>query len=234
MKSNKLPLKMWVILSCILYFTPLMSSEPKILVCIHGFMRTHRNMARFEKAFLKEGWVVFNYDYPSRSKKIQQVGRDLACALKDLSDNHPEKEIHFITHSLGGLVLRSAMQEKEFPRVAKQGKAVLIAPPNQGSCFARALKFTIISPILGKGAGYELMNERDFSHLGDFPKSVSVLVIAGTFGCNPCIWEKNDGKVGVSETRLSTDHQHVKVRTSHSVICLNKKVLKISKNFIEN
>ena len=48
--------------------------------------------------------------------------------------------------------------------------------------------------------------EQDFSYLGDFPKSLDVLVIAGTFGCNPFIWEKNDGKAGVSETRLSTEH----------------------------
>ena len=233
MFMNKWRVKIWVTLLCMLYFAPLLGSKPKVLVCIHGFMRTHRNMARFEKAFLKEGWVVFNYDYPSRSEKIQTLGEDLALALKKLSEQHPEKEIHFITHSLGGLLLRSAMQEKEFPQIAKEGKAVLIAPPNQGSCFARALKSTIICPMLGKGAGYELMTEQDFSHLGDFPKSLDVLVIAGTLGCNPCIWEKNDGKVGLSETRLSTEHRHVTVRTSHSVICLNKNVIKLAKDYIK-
>ena len=77
-------------------------------------------MACFEKAFSKEGWVVFNYDYPSLSEKIQTLGVDLALALKKLSERHPKKEMHFITYSLGGLVLRSAMQEKEFPHFSKE------------------------------------------------------------------------------------------------------------------
>ena len=122
---------------------------------------------------------------------------------------------------LRGLILRSAMQEKECPQIAKEGKAVLIAPPNQGSRFARALRQTLISPVLGKKAGYELMSKKNFSHLGEFPKSLDVLIIAGTFGFNPLIWEKNDGKVGVSETRLSTKHHHETGRTSHSVIFIN-------------
>ena len=232
-------MKKWVVIagSVFLFMTysaPLFCSNSKVLVCIHGFLRTHRNMAGFEKEFLKEGWIVINYDYPSRSKGIEANGKDLAIALKQVFEKHPEKEMHFVTHSLGGLILRSAMQEEECPQIAKEGKAVLIAPPNQGSRFARALRQTLISPVLGKKAGYELMSKKNFSHLGEFPKSLDVLIIAGTFGFNPLIWEKNDGKVGVSETRLSTKHRHETVRTSHSVICLNSKVLRLAKEHFEN
>ena len=49
------------------------------------------------------------------------------------------------------------------------------------------------------------------------------LVVTDVFG------KKNDGKVGLSEMRLSTEHRHVTARASHSLICMNKNVIKISK-----
>ena len=43
---------------------------------------------------------------------------------------------------------------------------------------------------------------------------------------------KNDGKVGVDETRLSTPHEFRKVFAGHSWICHTLKTVEIAKEFL--
>jgi len=196
-------------------------------------MRTHRNMSRIEKAFKKSGWEVINWDYPSRSKMIEDHGLDLVACLKEIAKKRPGKPIHFITHSLGGVIVRSALNHPDCPQEAKMGKAVLIAPPNQGAIFARKFKsFIFFRGMMGKHAGYELMHTPDFEHIGQFPSTKEVLVIAGNLGFNPYIKESNDGKVAVKETFLSTPHMHCIVGAGHSWICFSPKVIRVAKAFL--
>ena len=202
----------------------------ELLLCVHGFMRTHRNMSRIEKAFTKSGWEVINWGYPSRSKMIEDHGLDLVASLKEIAEKRPGKPIHFITHSLGGVIVRSALNHPDCPHEAKIGKAVLIAPPNQGAIFARRFKsFFFFRWMMGKHAGYELMNTPSFEHIGQFPNTKEVLVIAGNLGFNPYIKESNDGKVGVKETFLSTPHMHCIVASGHSWISLSLNVIRVAK-----
>ena len=190
-------------------------------------------MARIEKAFIQEGWEVVNWSYPSRSKMIDHHAYDLAFILNRIAKKHPGSSIHFITHSLGGLIVRAALNDPCCPEEAKHGCAVLIAPPNQGATFARSLnRFSFFRKMMGSYAGYELMTEEDFDHIGEFPLTKKVLVIAGNFGFNPFIKTSNDGKVAVDETFLSTPHEHCIVGAGHSWITWSPKVIRIAKNYL--
>lgn len=216
--------------------TLFIDAEEKILVCIHGFMRGKSNMSLFESSFQKEGWVVYVWSYPSKLKTIEEHGVDLVKLLAFVTNNHPHQPLYFVTHSMGGLVLRSALNNSRCPYEAQIGKAVLIAPPNRGSAYGRFLnQFKPLQAIVGPYAGRELLTteEGGFDHLGEFPSSVQVLVIAGTCGFNPTISGKNDGKVGVDETRLSTPHQFRKVFAGHSWICHTPKAVEIAKEFLK-
>jgi len=200
------------------------------IVCVHGFMRKGGNMSAITRSFQKEGCMVVNWTYPSRQKTIEEHAEDL---VKDLQFIAQGKPISFVTHSMGGLIVRCALNHPDCPEDAKRGKAVLIAPPNGGSSLARYLhQYAFIRRVLGDKSGKQLMTAEDFDHLGDFPEQMPVLVIAGTMGFNPFISGKNDGKVTVAETRLSTLYTHETVCAGHCWISHCPTTLQKAKHFM--
>ncbi len=210
----------------------LAQAQDKLLVCLHGFMRSTGNFSAFHEEFTSLGWHVFRWDYPSRSKKIKDLSHDFAYVMQEIESRLPNHEVHFVTHSLGGLVLRASMNQPHFPEKYKEAKAILIAPPNQGSSFGRYLgQYKPFRMLVGKKAGKELTSKDDFKHLGQFPLQAKVLVIAGTCGVNPLLKGKNDGKVMTTETRLETPHDYKEVFAGHSWISHAKKTIEFAKEF---
>ena len=142
------------------------------VILVHGFLSSKHNMKRIEKACKKQGFSPINNSYKSRDKSIEDHAKDLLNTIEKAIQNYPDSPVHFITHSMGGLVLKAALNSPNCPIQAKIGKAVLIAPPNNGSYFAKKLnKFKPIKKILGKKSGRELAlsSENRFSYLGTFP-----------------------------------------------------------------
>lgn len=205
------------------------------VIFVHGFLRTSKNMSALASSFKKDGWHVENWSYPSRQKYIEEHAKDLVHRLNQIAKTQPGKPISFVTHSMGGLVVRCALNQLDCPNEAKMGRAVLIAPPNRGSEFARSLyKYKLFRSILGNKSGNQLMTTPldGFDRLGSFPEYMPVLVISGTAGINPLISKGHDGKVGVNETHLSTPHFHEKSFAGHSWICHTPTVIKKTKEFI--
>ena len=128
------------------------------------------------------------WDYPSSSQTIEEHSQLLVAELQKCAQHHKGEPIHFVTHSLGGIILRAALNHPDCPEEAKIGRAVLLAPPNQGSSFARFLnRFKLMKKILGQKSGKQLLTANTFDYLGQFPEKLDVLIISGTFGYNPII-----------------------------------------------
>ncbi|MCB1118017.1 MAG: alpha/beta fold hydrolase [Chlamydiia bacterium] len=193
------------------------------VVCLHGFMRNHWSMGRIENFMTNEGFRVYNHNYPSRDKEIEAHGYDLTLILRSIASNHPGRPIHFITHSMGALVARAAINHPNCPLEAKTGKAVLFAPPNQGSAFGRSLRS--LEPVrwaVGDQAGRQLIEKDSFKDLGDFPDSMDVLIIAGEY----------DGKVAIEETRLDRPHELYVAPRGHSLIMYDRPSIRKAKDFL--
>ena len=211
------------------------AADPTV-VCIHGFMRGKYCMKALEYKLERKGVDAINWLYPSKKKLIAEHAEDLVVQLNKIAEEKPSEEINFVTHSLGGIILRAALNHPECPIEARCGRAVLIAPPNQGALLARKLrKFGPIKKWLGHKAGKELMEaeEGGFDRFGQFPPDVKVLVIAGTLGGNPLLHGPNDGKVLTSETRLSTPHEYWEIKAGHSWITYHPAVIDKCLNFME-
>lgn len=209
------------------------ANEGNPLVCIHGMFGAPWNMKYVAQTFKDAGMQVTNWGYKSREKKIEGHAADLVQDLRQIAEQRPGCPIHFVTHSMGGLILRAAISHPDCPDEAKMGKAVLIAPPNQGAIWGRILeRFSLAKKIAKKEAGLQLMTEKDFEHLGTFPPSMQVLVIAGNLNCNPFLKGDNDGTVVVSETYLTSAHEHVTIKAEHKSIVFNRKAIRLSKSFI--
>jgi pimeloyl-ACP methyl ester carboxylesterase len=158
--------------------------------------------------------------------------------LNAIAQQHPGEPINFVTHSLGGLIVRATVNHPKCPYEAKIGKAILLAPPNQGAALARRFQgCPMIRWIFGKKAGTQLLtySAEDMSNLGQFPQTMQVMVIAGekgTFFYRH--WEPvdNDGKVSVEETRLNSPHDHKVLRVGHSWIMTSRQSIALTKEFL--
>jgi pimeloyl-ACP methyl ester carboxylesterase len=192
------------------------------------------NMHFLAKNIRRDGWHVVNWKYPSREAFISEHAEQLVKDLIHLSHSNPGKPIHFVTHSMGGLVLLSALNHPNCPNEGKTGKVVLIAPPIKGSSWGRwAGQFSAIKSIVKNFSGQELITETNFEHFGNFPDSLEkILVISGNFGMNPLLSEPNDGTLAISETRPSTPHEHLIVKSGHKSIIFSKQVCRSTLHFL--
>lgn len=204
------------------------------VVCVHGFMGGGWCMHFLEKNLKKDGWEVVNWSYSSREDYIENHAKKLLEKVEQLAKQKPGKPIHFVAHSMGGLVVLAAMNANTCPKEAKQGRVVLIGSPIRGSRCARALKnYSWIRSFAKDFAGKQLMEKETFEHLGKFPPSLDkILVITGTFGWSFFLDGPCDGTVLVEETQLDVPHEQVQVARGHVSLIFSKKVVNLTRDFL--
>lgn len=218
--------------------TLLLQAQEGSVVCLHGFFRSYKCMIPLANVIRDEGLDVYLWDYRSRQKTIEEHADCLVEVLNAIAQKNPSKPIHLISHSLGGIIIRAAVNHPNCPHEAKIGKAILLAPPNQGASLARHFQGNrFVRWIFGKKAGTQLLTytEEDMSNFGEFPPTKDVLVIAGAKGSSTfkhLIHEPNDGKVTVEETRLNAPHWHQTLYVSHSWIMTSRQSIAIMRHFL--
>lgn len=217
----------------LLAFLPIFLSATESVYCLHGFMRSPKSMQPMAKAFQREGYEAYSWGYPSKDKTIEEHATSLVQELQATAKSNLNEPIHFVTHSLGGIIVRAALNHPDCPKEAKIGRAVLLGPPNQGSHFGGTVgKVKPVQKLLGENAGSELLMGEPFDYVGQFPESMDVLVISGTFGWNPFAGGFNDGLVGVKETSLKTPHKQIMVFSGHAWIMYSDTVINHAVKFI--
>jgi triacylglycerol lipase len=92
-------------------------------------------MQKIEDALESSGYAVENIDYPSRSMNIDGLSSYLGQELRECC-LEGERTVHFVTHSLGGIVVRYYLEKHPLDNV---GRVVMLSPPNSGSELADLL-----------------------------------------------------------------------------------------------
>ncbi len=195
-----------------------------MVVLLHGIGRTYRSMRQLEKALSQVGYHVINIDYPSRKKNISGLVLDVYQQLQKYV-NQPGNTVHFVTHSMGGLVLRGLLSQYELNNV---GRIVMLAPPNQGSEVADFLKTNVLYKLFYGPAGQELTTLAAKTH--PIPKkNFEFGIIAGDRCLDPISYfllpGKHDGKVTIESTKLQGMTDHIVLAANHTSIMSNKKVI---------
>lgn len=202
------------------------------VILLHGLARSHGSMRKLEVALQKAGYSTININYPSTGADIDTLSSQ--TLTKALNRCLSSDKVHFVTHSLGGILLRYYLQRHSIPKL---GRVVMLAPPNQGSDIARWLSpYRLFTKLLGPAAA-ELSSDSSstVSRLG--PANFELGIIAGTRPFNPlftlCLDKPNDGTITISDSKLSGMTDHISLPATHSFIMRNKQVISQTRYFLE-
>jgi triacylglycerol lipase len=210
---------------------PTVGAEAVIL--LHGLARSSASMADLEDAFRDAGFVVVNVDYPSRTASVRTLSREaIGGALEDPRLLEVSK-IHFVTHSMGGILVRDYLAQEVIPRL---GRVVMLGPPNEGSEVVDRLRSWRIFALINGPAGQELGTDAQSVPVQLGPVNFELGVIAGNRSINwinsLLIDGPDDGKVSVERTRVEGMKEHLVLPVTHPMMMRNSDVISACLSFL--
>jgi pimeloyl-ACP methyl ester carboxylesterase len=203
------------------------------VILLHGLARTARSMRAMQRALAKRGYRVVNLGYPSSSAKVEVLAVEAIESALAACDG--AERIHFVTHSLGGILVRYYLAHHVIENL---GRVVMLGPPNGGSEVVDKLSWMPGYYLLNGEAGYQLGTGADSvpNRLG--PANFYVGIIAGTRSINlylsTLIPGPNDGKVSVEHTRLEGMNDHIVMPVTHSLMMRNRRVIAQVIHYLEH
>jgi len=192
-------------------------------------------MATMTEAINEAGFTAINIDYPSREYPIEAlapmaVGRGLVLCE---SAGAIEK-IHFVTHSLGGILVRNYLSNHEIPRL---GRVVMLGPPNQGSAAVDELGDIPGVDWINGPAGRQLGKGEESVPLQLGPAEFELGVIAGNRTIDPIVSavldDPDDGRVSVEDTKLEGMNDFIIVEHSHAFMMRLQKPIELTIRFLK-
>jgi len=202
------------------------------VILLHGLARSDSSMKKMEKALNKAGYNAVNVSYPSTEKEIPLLANESIPKALEKCPNGAD--ISFVTHSMGGILIRQYLSEKAIPKLKH---VVMLGPPNQGSEVVDKLKDVPGFKSINGPAGLQLGTSEMSVPNSLGPATFSLGIIAGTRSINlmlsTIIPSKDDGKVSVERTKLEGMDDHISMPVTHTFMMKNKKVIKQVLYFLE-
>jgi pimeloyl-ACP methyl ester carboxylesterase len=207
-----------------------MNSAPALVILVPGLWMSGLQLTMIRRRLEADGALrALFFTYPT----IVGSMSDHVRRLLDWVHAHPSERLHFVGHSLGGLVILRALQvTDDLP----PGRAVLLGSPLQGSRTAqRFARLPFGRALLGGALAEECIewSPREWSGRRD------VGVIAGSMGVGigrlfGALEDAHDGTVMVEETRLPGAKDHIVVAASHTGLLLSAEVAAQTRHFLEH
>lgn len=226
------------VLLAFLLITPVMFAagpkpEPDCIVLLHGIGMRAYVMKRLESALRADGYRVVNISYPSRQMPFEQLAGEYLPAQLKKHDAARAPRLHFVTHSMGSLIVRKLIQDA---RPSNLGRVVMIGPPNHGSTAAdRAKENALLREFLG-GNLVRLGTGEDAIARTLGPADFEVGIIAGEIALNPVFGGvlngKNDGAVTVESAKLDGMRDFIVMPYSHTFMLWRTEVVDQVRTFL--
>ena len=208
-------------------------SSGDYVVLLHGLGRTSKSMWLLERKLANRGFSVVNLDYPSRKYSVERLSGYLRNMIHSLCTDE-KKKIHFVTHSLGGIVLRCYLKENQVKNI---GRIVMLSPPNQGSELVDNFEENIFFKIAAGPSGKQLGTKSS-----NIPNTIGSVnfdlgIIAGNRSTNSIysrlIPGADDGKVSVNRSKVKGMTDFLIVEHTHTFIMNSSEVIKQVIHFLE-
>lgn len=227
------PLAMFLLLTLFILLQPVPNRE--CVVLLHGLGRTEFSMSRIENELKRDGYLVVNHSYPSTSKGISELSSAVGTSI-DRCRAMSSTRIHFVTHSLGGILVRAYFQTNTAPDAHR---VVMLGPPNHGSEVVDMHSDEWWFKLFTGPAGQQLGTTGDESipiQLNPIPLDIGI--IAGTASVDPLFYflfdKPNDGKVSVESAMLPEMKDFMTVSNDHTFMMYSSDVIRQVKAFLRN
>jgi len=200
------------------------------VVLLHGLFRSRRSFRGLARHLAEQAYEVVAIEYPSTQASIEKHAAQLARVI---GRTDGARQIHFVTHSLGGLVVRCYF--RDHPDDERIGRLVMIAPPNRGTYISERMSRAPLGNFFAGPAGRQLAGSN--SIYGSLPEPACEFgVIAGGRG-TPRGYSRflpgdDDGVVRVEETRLDGMRDFLIVPAIHTFIMNDTRVKRAVVQFL--
>ncbi len=205
------------------------------VILLHGLGRTAASFWEAEHKLNDYGYKVFNVNYPSTTKSIQYIVNIYLKEKLEVLEISKYSKVHFVTHSLGGIITRYLYKYHKKDNFAK---VVMLSPPNKGSEMAdyfKDKKFALL--FLGKALTQLTTDSNSIPNtLGKFKGELGI--ITGCKSNNPFFSKKipgpDDGKVSIESAKLDGMDAFLIVEQNHTFIMNSNYVIEQIIYFLNN
>jgi len=205
------------------------------VILLHGLARTASSMEKLQSHLEQASYRVVNMDYESRKHPVaalaeMAIGEGLQQCYKQ-----PVDQIYFVTHSLGGILVRQYLNQHNIPELRR---VVMLGPPNQGSEVVDKLR---------EMPGFEAFNGPAGLQLGtgetDIPKQLGPVdfelgVIAGAQSINLILSTylpgTDDGKVTIKSAQVEGMSDFIILPVTHPMMMKNATVIAQTLHFLQH
>ncbi len=196
------------------------------VILVHGLWNGSWALRALSHRLRRDGFESRHFAYPAISASLDSH----ASSLYQFASITQAKCLHFLGHSLGGLViLRMMSKTPDLP----PGRIVLLGSPLGGSVVARRMQNL---PGFGKLLGdARTALESGYSRL---PKDRETGMIAGSMGIGLGLFMggtggSGDGTVSLAETSIPNLQDRIVLPVSHTGLLFSAKVARHTANFLE-
>ena len=188
-------------------------------------------VARLEDA----GYGVTSFGYASTSEPMESLVDQLEATVAVCCADHAD-DVHFVTHSMGGVLVRSYLSEQPEPH---KGRVVMLSPPSQGSEIVDAFSDSprLRALFVGPAASQLRTDSAGIAtQLG--PARFDLGIITGDRSLSPIgswlIPGPDDGKVAVGRANVEGSADFLVISATHTFIMNRKDVARQVVHFIRN
>ena len=222
-------------------------SPAPLVFLVHGFLRTGASMMPMAGALKRYGFRSSVVTQVNLHRGIPELADHLFEHVSRTRDRLEERtgerpDAHFVTHSMGGIVVRSMLSRHE---VDGPNRCVLLAPPNNGSRLAEHMRGRLGFPWGSFDPLAKLLpgEKGQCADSGDPDAVIGIIVGTGSNGFGPP-WRtlskgfevaaegEHDGTVAADETHLDSAVDSVRVPYAHSLMMLRRPVMELTANFL--
>lgn len=231
--NNKLIVTSIVI--CYLFFVFSSSFASHKVYIIHGYANPKSIMNDIYRDVKKAGFVAENYAYPGLYMELDTIGKRLyQDVLNDGVDS-----VSFVTHSMGGLVVRAMLKysgaDLNFPKIYR---IVMIAPPNRGADIADFFKEAKkVKVLLGPNVEKMETDSTSYANQLPIPFNTEIGIIVGVRrkdrGYNHLIPGNDDGLLTPERVYLGNEKDVAIVNYDHLGVIKRKKSRRLVIEFLQ-
>ena len=201
-------------------------NENSCVILLHGLGRTADSMNEIAESLSQAGYKVWNESYPSREKPIAELAKSAIEPAIEFCKSANIKEINFVTHSLGGILVRYYLQDHNIEQLKH---IVMLSPPNKGTEIVDRLKELKIFQFVTGPVGQQLGTDENSIPNQLQPIQGEIGIIIGNSSSDPwfswLIPGEDDGKVSVASSKLSEMKDFLIVEHGHTFIMSKKDVI---------